>query len=244
MVLFVASCRVVVIVQLSFVHQHRGVTTMFQHREALLVGCIELMLQTNAGERTRWDHERRLLQSGVSMSKSRRAPVWVPGARGETHIHRRFPSLNPGLESCGEFWIEVEGGPHAVLVFDVFHDVLYLGTILAPQMTPNLLSEHLPDAGLAYVVDGGVLELIRHFLPLMTRAPHRLHLRDTSCNVDVESLDDVVAEIHRGGTNPVEDAGELACRCSHGSNGSSSVSCAASSESHSSNSSLRTMWCL
>ena len=88
---------------------------MLQLWEQLIVGRIELVL-SNAGERTEWHHERRLIEkSGVSISKSCRARVWVAGARGETHIHRGFPSLNPGLESCGEIGIEEESGPHSIL---------------------------------------------------------------------------------------------------------------------------------
>ena len=152
------------------------------------------------------------MKSGVSITKSPRARVWVAGARGETHIHRRFPSLNPGLESCGEIGIEEEGGPHAVLVLDVFDDVIDLGTILAAQLMLNLIAEHLADAGLTYLVDGGVPELIHRFVPLMTRARNRLQWIDPSRKVDVESLDDEVAEVHRGRTDGVEDAGDIASR--------------------------------
>ena len=41
----------------------------------------------------------------------------------------------------------------------------------------------------------------------MTRARYRLHLIDPARTVDGKSLDDEVAEVHRGGTNGVEDAG-------------------------------------
>ena len=65
---------------------------------------------------------------------------------------------------------------------------------------------------ISHLVDGGVPELIHRVLPLMTGARHRLHLIDPSRKVDVESLDDEVAEVRRGGTNWVEDAGEIECR--------------------------------
>ena len=37
-----------------------------------------------------------------------------------------------------------------------------------------------------------------------------MHLIDPSSQVDVERLDDEVAEVHRGRTNRVEDAGAIA----------------------------------
>ena len=76
----------------------------------------------------------------------------------------------------------------------------------------DLLAEHLSSPVLTYLVDGGVPELIHRLLPLMTRARHRLHLIYPSHKVDVKSLDDEVAEVHRGWTDGVMDAGEIACR--------------------------------
>ena len=77
---------------------------------------------------------------------------------------------------------------HIASFLDVFDDVIDLGTILAAQLMLNLLSEHLADAGLTYLVDGAVPELIHRFLPLMTRARHRLDLIDPSRILDVKSL--------------------------------------------------------
>ena len=82
----------------------------------------------------------------MSISKGRRARVWVAGAWGETHIHRGFPSMNPSLERCGEVGIEEDGGPHSVLVLDVLYDVPNLVEILAAHLRLYLLSERLADA--------------------------------------------------------------------------------------------------
>ena len=173
--------------ELSFVLQHRGLTVVFQYREGLTIWRIELSLivRSKASERKRRHHERRVMKSGVSITKTRER-VWAAGARGETHIHRRFPCMNPGLESCSEFGIEEESGPQGAVILDVFDDVMDLGILLAAQLALYLVSEHLADAGLAYLVDGGMPELIDGLPPLMTGARHQLHLIDSSRNVDRE----------------------------------------------------------
>ena len=104
--------------------------------------------------------------SNLLLAKARRARIWVARAWGETHNHRGFPSMNSGLERFSEFGIEVEGGPHSVLVIDVFVEVMDLVTILAAQLKLHLLSEHLAYAGLEYPIDVSVPEFIQRLLPL------------------------------------------------------------------------------
>ena len=68
--------------------------------------------------------------------------------KGESHIHRVFPSMNPGLDSCSEFGIEEEGGQHGVLELDVFNDVIDLGIIIPAELMFTLLSKNVAQPGL------------------------------------------------------------------------------------------------
>ena len=141
-----------------------------------------------SGDRTAWPHERRLMKIGVSITEAGRARVWVSVAPGEPHIQRGFPSLNTRLDSCTELGIEEDGASHVDLVLDIFDDVIDLVAIRRALFVLSLLAEHLEDAVLTYLIDGGVPEFIHRLLPLISRGRHRLHLIDPSRQVVVKSL--------------------------------------------------------
>ena len=104
---------------------------------------------------------------------------------GEKQIHRGFPCMNSGLESCSEFGIEEVGGPQGVVILGDFDDVPDLVQIVPVNVSLCILMEHLANAALTYLVNGGVAELINCHHPLMTIAGHRLHLIDPSRNVEM-----------------------------------------------------------
>ena len=78
-------------------------------------------------------------------------------------------------------------------------------------MTLYLLFQHLADAVLAYLLHGRVPELIQRLAPIRTAVGHRLHLIDPSRDVNKKSLNQDVSEVWRGGTDGVQDGGEIAC---------------------------------
>ena len=56
---------------------------------------VALSLEQGRGPKIR--HQQRcLLKTLVSLGKTHRSTVRVAGARGQSHIHRRFPSMNTG----------------------------------------------------------------------------------------------------------------------------------------------------
>ena len=75
--------------------------------------------------------------------------------------------MNPSLEHCSESRIEEERRSHRVIIQIVEHDVRHLFQIVPVNGTLILLTEHLADANLAYILDGEVPELINCLPPLM-----------------------------------------------------------------------------
>ena len=164
-------------------------------------------------------------EEGLFIAHSRRARVWAAGTGSETHVPRGFPSMNPGLERWSEFCIEEQDGPHSVLILDVLDDVQKLSPNLPAHLSRDLLSEHLVDAALIDLIDESVPLLLHRLQQITTRTGHRLQLEDPSRKVNMQSLYQLVPEVHPAGTAWIDDACEIAFRFSYGSRRSSLESC-------------------
>ena len=114
--------------------------------------------------------------------------------------------MHTSHQRCIEFRMEYERGPYSIVDNDVIHDLPDLVNIFLLNLALNLLSEHLEDAILACIVDGEEPELSNCIPPLMPRSPYRLH----KLEVDLKTMSHEVADIIHGGTNGMEDAGEIA----------------------------------
>ena len=151
--------------------------------------------------------------------------------------------MNTSLEHCSESRSE-EQGLHRVVVLDVDDEAPDLFQIVHVKVTLIHQSDHRFETALAIIIEG--------WLPVQINSLPQISAdRDIDCigRSILRGEHEDIGSACDGDNAPqvrwVEDAGEIACRgCSYGSNGSSSVAGDAVSDSPSSKSSLRTIWCL